>query len=354
VSTSRAELVGSLFLVLCVGALVAGAFSVLRPFLPALVWASIIAVATWPVLDRLQVWCGGRRRLAIALLSLVLFIVIVVPVTWLITTLITHAPEFGDLVSRWITGPTPAPPAWLLRLPFGERLAQEWQEVFAKSPGSWAEQLRPYALNSVQWIGSHIGTVGSLMLEFLLTMVLVVVLYVHGEALAAWVRVAARRIGGARGEASVLLAGGAMGAIAAGVVLTALAQALLSGLGLWICGVPAAAVLMSLAFVLCIVQLGPLLVLVPAIAWLFWRGDTGWGIALTVWSVALSTGDSILRSYLIQRGAKLPFMLILAGVIGGLLAFGVVGIFIGPIVLAVSTRLLKSWAASGDEAMNET
>jgi predicted PurR-regulated permease PerM len=139
-----------------------------------------------------------------------------------------------------------------------------------------------------------------------------------------------------------------MGAIAAGVVLTALAQAIISGIGLLATGVPAAGVLTSVIFMCCIVQIGTLPVLVPAVVWLFYQGDTGWAVALAVWAAALTIGDGFLRAWLIQRGAKLPFLLIFAGVIGGLLAFGMVGIFIGPILLAAALRLLQAWVDGGE------
>ncbi len=346
-TTDRRELIGSIVLVLCIGALVAGAVAVIRPFLPALVWASIIVIATWPVMRRLQVLCNGHRHLAISLMSLGLLIVVVLPVTWLLNTLITHAPQLKDMVSGWIAGPLPAPPAWLVRLPFGDRLTEQWQQVVSQTPASLVEQLRPYVMQSVQWTGTRIGSLGSLLLEFFLTLILVVVLYVHGDMLAAWVRRVARRIGGVRAEESVVLSSETMGAIAAGVVLTALAQAIVGGIGLWMAGVPGAGVLTSVVFIFCIVQLGTLPVLIPAVIWLFFKGDIGWAIALAIWTTALTIGDGFLRAWLIQRGAKLPFILIFAGVIGGLLAFGIVGIFIGPILLAAALRLLNTWVESG-------
>jgi predicted PurR-regulated permease PerM len=142
---------------------------------------------------------------------------------------------------------------------------------------------------------------------------------------------------------STMLAGQAMRAIAAGVVLTALVEAVLSGLGLWLAGIPAAGVLTSIIFMLCVMQIGPMPVLIPAALWLLFQHYVGWGIALAIWALTMSIGDGILRPWLIQRGAKLPFMLVLVGVIGGLLAFGVTGIFVGPMLLAVVQRLMERW-----------
>jgi len=145
----------------------------------------------------------------------------------------------------------------------------------------------------------------------------------------------------------VVLAGQAIRAVALGVVVTALAQTILAGLGLAVAGIPFAGLLTGVILLLCIAQIGPILVLVPAVAWLFWNDQTAWGTALLVWTVGVGVMDNILRPFLIRRGADLPMLLIFAGVIGGLLAFGIVGLFVGPVVLAVTYTLLKDWM--GDE-----
>ena len=145
----------------------------------------------------------------------------------------------------------------------------------------------------------------------------------------------------------MLLAGQAIRGVALGVVVTALVQAALGGLGLVIAGVPFAALLTAVVAFLCIAQIGPTPVLVPALIWLYWSGETGWGTFLVVWTVIVVTIDNVLRPLLIKRGADLPLLLIFAGVIGGLLAFGLVGVFVGPVVLAVAYTLLRAWIADG-------
>jgi len=339
----RTELISSAMLLLTVATLMLGTFAVLRPFLPAIVWAAIVVVATWPILLRVENLFGGHRRLAVAAMSAALFIVVLGPITLLIGTFVSRIPELRELGARVLAGPWPGPPAWLGRLPYGANLSEHWQQLAAQSSADWADMFKPYITRSAVWVSQHMGTLGGLAFEFLLTLLLVVVFYLHGDTLASLVKRVARRIGGARGEESVVLAANAARAIAAGVVLTALFQAVLGGLGLWVVGAPAAGILTSLMFMLCVMQIGPLPVLVPAIVWLFYSGQIGWGIALSIWAVALSVSDNLLRPWLIQRGARLPFMLILGGVIGGLLAFGVAGIFIGPILLAVVKRLLERW-----------
>ena len=141
----------------------------------------------------------------------------------------------------------------------------------------------------------------------------------------------------------MVLAAQATRSVALGVILTALAQALLAALGLLVAGVPSVGVLTVLMIVTGLAQLGPMPVLLPAVAWLYWQGDVGWGTALLVWSGFVGVIDNWLRPALIRRGADLPMMLVFVGVIGGLVAFGVVGLFIGPVVLAVAYRLFDAW-----------
>jgi len=141
----------------------------------------------------------------------------------------------------------------------------------------------------------------------------------------------------------VTLGGQAIRGVALGVVVTALAQSILGGIGLAITGVPFAPVLTALMFILCIAQIGPILVLAPAVAWMFWTGDTVWASVLAVWTIVVGTMDNVLRPFLIKKGADLPLLLIFAGVIGGLLGFGLLGIFVGPLVLAVTYTLLEAW-----------
>jgi predicted PurR-regulated permease PerM len=133
--------------------------------------------------------------------------------------------------------------------------------------------------------------------------------------------------------------------VALGVVVTALAQSLLAGVGLWVTGVPFAPVLTAVIFLLCLVQLGPALVMGPAVVWMYYSGDSFWATVLLAFTVVAAVMDNFIRPVLIRRGADLPLLLILAGVIGGLIAFGILGIFIGPTVLAIAYALLNAWMA---------
>jgi predicted PurR-regulated permease PerM len=136
-------------------------------------------------------------------------------------------------------------------------------------------------------------------------------------------------------------------------VVTAVAQSTIAGIGLAVVGIPYAAVLTAIIFILCIAQLGPTLVMAPAVVWLYWSGDPLWGTVLLVWAVIVGTMDNFLRPILIRRGADLPLLLILVGVIGGLISMGVIGLFVGPTILAVTYRLLESWISDIDRARGE-
>jgi predicted PurR-regulated permease PerM len=208
----------------------------------------------------------------------------------------------------------------------------------------------PYASRLTQWFIGAMGSVGLLFVQFLLTVVLAAIMYSKGERAAQMVERFGHRLAGERGQQAVVLVGKAIRGVALGVVVTALVQSAIGGIGLVVAGVPLATLLTSLMFMLCVVQIGPALVLVPAIVWMFLYGSSGWASVLLVCSALAISLDNLLRPILIRKGADLPMLLILAGVIGGLIAFGLVGLFLGPVVLAVSYTLLQAWMAE-DTAM---
>ncbi len=330
--------------VLFLGLLIASAFWVLRPFLAALIWGGMIVIATWPLRVALVRWLGGRQKLAVSALTLALLLLFVLPFFGAIGALVTNA----DTIAAWARGlfteNLPAAPAWLGRVPLVGSYAVKAWDGFAGSPlGELAGKLTPYLGEVTSWFAGQVGGLGKLLAQFLLTVVVAAVLWSSGESWGRRLLRFARRLGGEEGEKVVILAGGAVRGVALGVVVTAIIQSALAGLGLAIAGIPFASLLAVVIFILCIAQLGPLLVLVPAVVYLFVSGATGWGIFLLVWSIPVGTLDNFLRPVLIRRGADLPLLLIFAGVLGGLMSFGLVGLFIGPVVLAVAHRLLGAW-----------
>jgi predicted PurR-regulated permease PerM len=171
------------------------------------------------------------------------------------------------------------------------------------------------------------------------------ILYMTGERAARWVRRFGLRLAGERGDQVVRLAGQAIRGVAMGVVVTAFVQSVLGGIGLAIAGVPFAAVLTAVMFMLALAQIGAVPVLLGALVWLWWQSETTWFFVLLVWTIIVGSLDNVLRPILIKRGADLPLLLIFAGVIGGLVAFGLLGLFVGPVILAVAYTLLDAWVS---------
>ncbi|MFO1330106.1 MAG: AI-2E family transporter YdiK [Rubrivivax sp.] len=333
------------FAVLALALLVGTSLWVLRPFLGPTIWATMVVVATWPLMLRVQAALGGRRSLAVAVMTLLLLLLFVVPLALAIVTIVQNTDQIVEW-GRLITGyrPTRTPPDWLLQLPLvGARLGALWEQAVAAGLDGLMQRLQPYAGDLTKWFVAEVGSVGFLLVQFLLTVVIAGILYASGEAAADQVRRFAQRLAGERGASTVQLAGDAIRGVALGVGVTALVQAVMGGIALAIVDIPFAGLLSALLFMLCIAQLGPTPVLVPALIWVFYSGQIGWGIFLAVATLVITLLDNVLRPALIRMGAELPLLLIFAGVIGGLLAFGLVGIFVGPVVLAVGYMLLESW-----------
>ncbi|MDR0480269.1 MAG: AI-2E family transporter YdiK [Gallionellaceae bacterium] len=344
------DLARILLVILFLGLIVGGSLWVLRPFLPALIWAVMIVVSTWPMLLGLQARLRGRRVLASLIMVTLMLLLVIVPLAATVITLADSSEKIAGHTMQLIDGSLPPPPEWVHRIPLiGEPAAEEWQELADNGADGLRARLAPYAGTTTHWMLAQIGNMGALMVHFLLTLGIAAVLYIYGEKAADNTLRFARRLAPTRGETAARLAGQAIRAVALGVVVTAAVQSVLSLIALSISGVPGAGLLTALIFMLCVAQIGPLPVLAPAVIWLFWEGDTGWAIALLVMAVIISTFDSVLRPVLIRRGADLPLLLIFAGVIGGLLAFGFVGLFVGPVLLAVAYTLLAAWVTEPDQ-----
>jgi predicted PurR-regulated permease PerM len=334
--------------VLFIGLLIVACLWVLRPFLAATIWATMLVVATWPVLIWFQARLWGRRSLAVIVMSLLMLLLFVAPLMGAIATIASHAEAIVSKGAALADNPLPHPPAWVASLPLvGDKIVQQWETAIASGATGLLARLAPYADDILKWSVSQAGSLGVVFVQFLLTVVISALMYADGETAAAAVRRFGLRLAGVHGASAVTLAGQAIRSVALGVGVTAVVQSTLGGIGLAIAGVPFASLLTALMLLLCIAQIGPSLVLFPAVAWVYWSGEHGWGTFLLVWSVVVATMDNFLRPALIKRGADLPLILIFAGVIGGLLAFGLVGIFVGPVFLAVAYTLLGSWVGDG-------
>ena len=317
---------------------------VLSPFLVSIVWAVIVSVATWPLLLRLERLVGGRRRVAVAIVTAGLLLVVFAPVTLALVTIVDNALRLTADTTSFATIVIPPPPGWVARIPFGgERLAADWAQFATLDAAQRSAALTPFARTALQWFVGQAGSLGLMLLQFVVTAIISALVLANGEVVRDGILRFSERLAGQQGREATLLAGRTIRSVVLGVGGTALVQATIGGAGLFLAGVPAAALLTAVMLFLCLAQLGPLPVLVPAVIWLFWSGRSGAGATLLVVALVAGALDNVIRPLLIRRGADLPLVLIFAGVLGGLVAVGVIGLFVGPVVLALAYTLLARW-----------
>ncbi|WP_310599405.1 AI-2E family transporter YdiK [Desulfobulbus sp.] len=346
------EIVRSTLAVLFIGLLIGTSLWILRPFLFPLAWAVMIVIATWPLMLKVQRICGSRRWPAVLLMSLALLLLLVVPLSLALVTLLDNTSDLAAIPDKLKAVEFGAPPAWFDKVPvFSQQLIERWQQLSAISAQELTAKLTPHVRTVLKWVVGQVGSIGLLLVQFLLMVVLAAILYAQGEQASELVRAFARRLAGERGHAAALLSAAAIRSVAIGIVGTATIQSALGGIGLIVVGVPAPSLLIAAMFLLCIAQIGPGLVLFSTVIWLYWSGDALWGTILLVWSLLVAVSDNIVRPLLIRKGADLPMVLILAGVIGGLIAFGVIGLFLGPVMLAVTHTLLLAWIKGAETAI---
>ncbi|HZX41591.1 MAG TPA: AI-2E family transporter, partial [Myxococcaceae bacterium] len=271
--------------------LLLGSLWVVRPFLGPGIWAVTIVVATWPLLRRLQARLGGRRSPAVAVMALVLLAIVVVPVYLAVDTVIEQSDRLIQLVRSLPTLKVPPPPAWVESFPLGNRVARSWTELSQAEPGALSTRLEPYVGGAVRWFGAQAGTFGTMLVHFLVMVIIAIILYAKGDVAARGVILFFHRLAGPRGESAVVLAGQAIRAVALGVIVTALIQSAVSGIGMAIAGIPRAGLLTAVVFLLCIAQLGPFLVMVPGVVWLYWSGSPGRGTFFLLWTLVVLTMD---------------------------------------------------------------
>jgi predicted PurR-regulated permease PerM len=348
------DLTRTLLAVVTIGGLIGATFWILRPFLPAVVWATMVVVATWPALRVVQARLWGRRALAVTVMTLLMLAVLAAPLTMAVIAIVERADDVVAWTRAVAARGIPAPPAWVDGLPLvGAKIASEWRAVASTPPEQIATRVAPYLAGVIAWLFSQAGGLGVLLLQFLLTVAVSAMLYAQGETAAAGVLAFARRLAGEQGARVVILSAGAIRAVALGIVVTALVQSAVGGIGLAVTGVPHALLLACIMVVLGIAQIGPWPVLFGAVVWLYVEGQTFWGTVMLVWALLTTSLDNVLRPILIKRGADLPLVLILAGVLGGLVAFGLVGLFVGPVILAVTYTLLIAWVTDDHSATPE-
>jgi predicted PurR-regulated permease PerM len=323
-----------------------GCVLVLRPFFTAVCCALILVVATWPAFDRLQHLLGGRKTLAALLMVTLATLVFVVPPALVAASLDYNVAGTIRLVHDLSQRGVPPPPAWVAEVDvIGPQIYARWQLLAGGGPEA-AERIQAFMTWArQQLIDAGLG-LGNAVVQLAVAMLTAFFLYRDGAAVRLSLIAAGRRIAGEQAPRLLRVASATINGVVYGVLGTALAQALLILIALWITGIPAALLLGLLLFLLALIPFGPLLIWGPAAVWLYLDGAIGWAIFIAIWSIAAGLlTDNVLRPYLISRGSDLPLILVLFGVVGGAVAFGLLGLFLGPTLLAVGYELLREWNA---------
>ena len=390
-------LLGGLALLL----LLTGCFFVLRPFMTALMWAIILAYSLYPLQRMFTRWFRGSRTLAACFVTLTVTALIAGPVVLIGVSIAQDGKDLAVATRSWFMAVPDQPPAWVGQIPVvGDEMETYWTG-FAEDRKRWMDQLdkevkttapRPKIVVETgdglvvqdspppvsedagveeanrkddsshvvillgrflswarSWLISAGLAVGQGVTQVLVSAFLAFFLLRDAAELSERLAVAVERLAGNRGRHLIKVAGDTVRGVIYGILGTAIVQALVAGLGFWIAGVPGAVLLSVLTFLFAVVPFGPPLIWLPAALWLFAQQEPGWGIFMLVWGLlGISSVDNFLRPYLISQGSKMPFVLIFCGVIGGALGFGLVGVFLGPTLLAVAFRLVEEWSSNRD------
>jgi predicted PurR-regulated permease PerM len=324
-----------------------GCALVLWPFLSAILWAGVISFSTWPIYRRCERAVGGYRAAAAAAMTMLVLIAVVAPLAFLVTALADDITKLIEAVTRILEQGPSAPPDWVKGLPFvGESLAAYWDNFTHDAPAFTIElkKLTGPVADIALAGGAAFGTG---LLELALSIFITFFLFLHGRRLISFMRQIGERVAGPRAKRLITVIGMTVKGVVYGLIGTALAQGLLAGIGFWIAGVPQSLLLGCLTFALSFVPGAPPFVWGPVALWLLIQGSVGWGIFIAIWGLLLVSGiDNFLRPYLLNQNTNLPVLLGLFGLIGGVLAFGLVGLFLGPTLLAVAYNLFLEWVAA--------
>lgn len=322
--------------------LLAGCLVVLRPFIAAILWATILAYATWPAYARLLAFFNGRRGLAAGLLTLAIAVLLLLPLVLLGMSLAENVVKLvEELRTAMVTGLPPPP--WLTDLPLvGPRLAAFWATMTQDATARTAA-LQPYVGPLRDWLLARGGDVVQGILQISLSLLTAFFFYRDGPTIVATLESIGTKLAGARAGTLLRTAGGTINGVVRGVLGTALVQGLLMAVAFWAAGVPAPLLLGFLSFFLSLIPLGLVLVWLPATIWLASQDAVIAAAAVAIWGILVGQVEHFLRPYFIRKGSELPVLLILLGILGGAVAFGFVGIFLGPTLLAIAHSLIHDW-----------
>ena len=330
--------------------LIGGCFLVLRPFLTAVLWAVVLCVTTWPVYEQLRQVLLQRHTLAALIMSLLIAVVFVAPFVIVGVTLADNSVRMAQFTREFMDEGPPDPPGWVANLPLiGERASSYWSGV-AHDTAQFTTELGKLIDPAKAWLLAGGASIAQGLLQLTLSILIAFFFFRDGDAAVLRLRAALVRIAPRRGTRLLDLAASTMRGVVYGILGTAVAQGVLMAIGLWIAGIGAAPLLGLVTFFLSPVPIGPPLVWIPTGLWLMYRGSVGWGIFIFLWgALVVSTVDNVLKPFIIARGSNLPFILVLLGVLGGVVAFGFIGVFLGPVLLALGLALLSEWAVIASE-----
>jgi predicted PurR-regulated permease PerM len=327
-----------------------GAIWVLAPFLAAVMFAAILCTTTWPMFAWVETRLNGRTTLAALGFTLLLATTVLVPMSYLTATITEAVGQLLVLLRAWFAAGDWSPPDWLASIPLaGDHLVAYWRKIVSNQ-----DELARLGQNLFEPTRKLLTSVAALIGQGLLDLTLVIFIafffYRDGRLLAGRARLLAHKIGEEIGDLMLQLARNTIMGVMIGIVGTAAAQALVALIGFLIAGVPAALLLASATFFLSMIPVGPPLIWGGAAWWLYSHGETGWAIFMVIWGVAIiSSVDNLIKPILISRTSSLPILLVALGVFGGVLAFGFVGIFLGPVILALALTLVDGWSRTVEQ-----
>jgi predicted PurR-regulated permease PerM len=342
--------VESLLTLAVLAMLIVGCFFVVQPFLTAIVWAAILCATMWPLFSWIVRQFRGDTSLASLILVLLIAVTLLAPFVIVGFTIAENAERMGEFVRQVVEEGPPEPPAWVARIPLiGETVGSTWSS-FTHDTAKLLVEARQYIDPARKVLVASGATLLSGILQLTLSIFLAFFFFRDGKSILASAHAAIELLAGERGHRLALVAVVTVRGVVLGILGTALAQGVLMAIGLWFAGIKAAPLLGLATFFLSPVPIGPPLIWIPAGLWLVHIGSTGWGIFVLAWGLlVVSSVDNFLKPMIISRGSDLPFVLVLLGVLGGAVAFGFIGVFLGPVLIAVGYALLKEWAATAPE-----
>lgn len=334
---------------LLLGGVAIGCVLVLYPFISALLWAGILVYTTWPVFEWLRLKLHLRRAWAALLMVALTAVVLVLPIAVAAPGSAEDVTHLRHAIMDGLRSGLPDSPLWVFDIPLvGNTVGNLWNR-WAGDISVMLEALRPYFGIVVENGLSLLLGIANGVLMFLLALFVAFFFYTYGDPIADRLRLLLHRIAGVQAERLITVTGATVRGVVYGILGTAVVQGLLTAFGLFLSGVPRPALLGGIAGLLSVLPIGAPVVWIPAALWLMGSGHPGWGIFLAIYGGGAITGaDSLIRPWFISRGAQLPFLLTVLGVLGGALAFGLLGIFLGPVLLGVGYTLVNEWARETD------